>query len=181
MHRINKKYKEEVAPKLAKKFNIDNANAIPTLEKIVINVGLGKGLNEKDYADFIEGTLMKIAGQKPIRTKAKKSISNFKIRIGQVVGVKLTLRKEKMYDFFDKLVNITFPRVRDFRGINRKIVDKAGNATIGIKEHIYFPEIKLDELEKINGLEITIVTTAKNMAQGEALLEELGFPFIKNN
>lgn len=179
MHRINKKYKEEVAPKLAKEFNIDNVNAIPKLEKIVINVGLGKGLNEKDYADFVEGTLVKITGQKPVRTKAKKSISNFKIRIGQVVGIKLTLRKDKMYDFFDKLVNITFPRVRDFRGIDKRIIDKSGNATVGIKEHICFPEIKLDELEKIHGLEITIVTTAKNKAQGEELLKELGFPFIK--
>lgn len=179
MNRLEKKYKEEVLPKLKKDFNIGNDFAAPRIEKVIINVGLGKGLNDKEFIDAVENNIMRITGQKPIRTKARKSISNFKIRKGLVVGMKVTLRNKKMYDFLDKLINVTFPRVRDFRGISPKIADEQGNITVGIKEHVCFPEVKSDEVEKIHGLEATIVTTAKNNEQCVALLQKLGFPFKK--
>ncbi|OGF21250.1 50S ribosomal protein L5 [Candidatus Falkowbacteria bacterium RBG_13_39_14] len=178
-NRLYKKYKDEVLPKLKKDFNIENDFAAPRIEKVIINVGLGKGLNDKEFIDVVENNIMRITGQKPIKTKARKSISNFKIRKGLIVGMKVTLRQNRMYDFLDKLFNVTFPRVRDFRGISPKTADREGNITVGIKEHICFPEVKLDEVEKIHGLEATIVTTAKNNEQCVALLQGLGFPFKK--
>lgn len=177
MNNSYKKYKEEVVPKLKTKFNIKNDFAVPKFEKIIINVGLGKGLNDKEFIDGVENNLMRITGQKSIKTKAKKSISNFKIRKGMILGEKITLRGDRMYDFLNKLINITFPRIRDFRGIDKNILDGRGNATIGIKEYIYFPEIKLDEVEKVHGLEVTIVTTAKNNEECMELLKQMGFPF----
>lgn len=134
-------------------------------------------MNDKEFVDAVEDNLINITGQKPIKTKARKSISNFKIRKGLVVGMKVTLRKKRMYDFLDRLVNVTFPRVRDFRGISQTVVDGKGNATIGIKEQLCFPEVKLDEVEKTHGLEITIVTTTKNDERCRALLRGIGFPF----
>lgn len=179
MNRLYKKYKEEVMPKLKSDFKISNNFAVPKIEKVVINAGLSKGLNDKEFINVVESNLKRITGQKPIKTKARKSISNFKIRKGLIVGMKVTMRKQRMYDFLDKLINVAFPRIRDFRGIDLKVADKNGNITVGIKEHICFPEVKLDEVEKIHGLELTIVTTAKNSQQCVALLQGLGFPFKK--
>ncbi|MFH0854138.1 MAG: 50S ribosomal protein L5 [bacterium] len=179
MNRLYTKYKKEIMPTLKKEFDIKNDLATPKIKKIIINVGLSKGLNDKEFVDVVENNLLRITGQKPVKTKAKKSISNFKIRKGLIVGMKVTLRKTRMYDFLDKLINVTFPRIRDFRGISREVADGNGNITIGFKEHICFPEIKLDEVEKIHGLEITIVTTALNNEQSVALLREMGFPFKK--
>ncbi|MFH0856553.1 MAG: 50S ribosomal protein L5 [bacterium] len=181
MQRLYKQYKEEISKDLKTKFGITNDLAVPRLKKIVLNVGLGKILNDKEMMETVEKNLMLITGQKPIKTKAKKSISNFKIRKGLVIGIKVTLRGKRMYDFLDKLINITFPRVRDFRGIDTKAADGKGNITIGIKEHICFSEIKLDEVEKTHGLEITISTSARNNEQCVELLRAFGFPFIKNN
>jgi len=179
MQRLYEKYKKEAVPFLKKEFNIPNIFAVPKVEKIILNVGLGKAIKEKELFDVVENNLMRITGQKPVKTKAKKSISNFKIRKGMVLGMKVTLRKKRMYDFLDKLINVSFPRVRDFRGVSSKIVDGNGNITIGFKEHICFPEIRLDEVEKVHGLEATIVTSAKNNEQAIALLRKLGFPFKK--
>lgn len=179
MQRLFKQYKEKIAPKLKEDFKIKNDFAVPRLQKIVINVGLGKILNDKEMLETVEKNVTAITGQKPIKTKAKKSISNFKIRKGLVIGMKVTLRGQRMYDFLDKLVNITFPRIRDFRGIDPKAVDGKGNITIGIKEYIFFPEIKLEEVEKTHGLEITIATNSKNDKLCIALLKAFGFPFIK--
>lgn len=181
MQRLYQKYKEEVIPKLEKKFGIKNALAIPRIEKIVINVGVGKSSADKEFIETVEKNLMRITGQKPVRTKAKKSISNFKVKQGTIIGLKVTLRKHKMYDFLDKLISVTFPRVRDFRGIDSQAVDGSGNISIGIKEHICFPEIKLDEVEKVHGLEISIATSAKNNEQCVELLQEMGFPFKKKS
>jgi len=171
---IKEKYQKEV-------LNLKNVLQTPKLEKVTLNVGLGKSLSNKDYIKVVEDTLRRITGQHPILTKAKKSISSFKIREGMVVGAKVTLRGKRMYDFLDKLINITFPRVKDFRGIDvskGKHFDKHGNFSYGFKEHISFPEIKADEVENIHGLEVTISTTAKNPFECYLLLKYLGFPFV---
>ncbi len=170
-------YKKEVIPQLKKEFGYKNSFQVPSLEKVVLNVGLGKGLKDSGFIDNVESTLARISGQKPVRTKAKKSISNFKIREGMVIGMKVTLRDKRMFNFIEKLIRITLPRVRDFRGLSLSSVDKKGNLNIGIKEHISFPEIKADEIEKLHGLEIAIVTTAKTKEEGLALFKALGFPF----
>ncbi len=172
-------YKKEVIPQLKSEFGYTNNLAVPKLEKVVFNAGLGKGLKDSGFIENVENTLTRITGQKPVKTKAKKSISNFKIREGMVIGMKVTLRGEKMYDFVEKLIKITLPRVRDFRGLSLKSIDKEGNLNIGIKEHIAFPEIQADEIEKLHGLEMAIVSTAKNREEGEALFKALGFPFKK--
>jgi large subunit ribosomal protein L5 len=150
------------------------------VDKVILNAGLSKGLKDASFVDIIEDSLRRISGQKPVKTKAKKSISNFKIRQGMIIGMKVTLRGKRMYDFLDKLINITLPRIRDFRGLDDKAVDKTGNMTIGLKEHIAFPEIGSDEIEKIHGLEIVINTTAKNKEEGYELFKALGFPFKKS-
>ncbi|MBD3359712.1 MAG: 50S ribosomal protein L5 [Candidatus Buchananbacteria bacterium] len=172
-------YKKEVAPQLKESFGYTNNLAVPKLKKVVLNAGLGKGVKDSSFMETVENTLTRITGQKPVKTKAKKSISNFKIREGMVIGMKVTLRGETMYDFIEKLIKITLPRVRDFRGLSLKSIDKEGNLNIGIKEHIAFPEIQADEIEKLHGLEMAIVTTAKNREEGEALFKALGFPFKK--
>lgn len=176
---LKEKYKKEVIPAMMEKFGYKNPFAVPKLEKVVLNVGLSQGLKDKKYEDLVEQTLMRITGQKPIKTKAKKSVSSFKIREGMIVGTKVTLRKDKMYDFVTKFINITLARVRDFRGLSQKAVDKQGNLTIGFREHIVFPEIRPDEVEKIHGLEVTVATSAKNKEEGLELLTLLGFPFKK--
>ena len=181
MNRLKAKYEKEVMPKLLEQFGYKNKMAVPKLEKITINIGLGKSLQDAKFIDTAVDTLSRISGQKPVLTKAKKSISNFKIRQGMTVGAKVTLRNERMYDFLDRLINIALPRVRDFRGINRKTVDQQGNLNIGFTEHIVFPEIKSDEVEKIHGLEVSATTTAKNYEEGITLLEGLGIPFKKDN
>ncbi|MBU2542680.1 50S ribosomal protein L5 [Patescibacteria group bacterium] len=175
--RLQKQYKEQVLPILRKQFNYKNIMEVPKLEKVVINVGYGRNVKDAGFVDNIEKTLRNISGQNPIHNKAKKSISNFKIREGMKVGASVTLRGKKMYDFVDKLISVTLPRVRDFRGLNRKSFDKNGNYTLGLKEHVAFPEVRGDSTEKIHGLEIVICTTAHNKEEGEALLEKIGFPF----
>lgn len=172
-------YKKEITPKLKEKFGYANNMAVPKLMKVVVNVGVGKNTKDKAYIDNVVGSLGRITGQKPVLCKAKKSISAFKVREGNIVGVMVTLRGKMMYDFIDKLINITFPRVRDFRGIENKGMDKQGNFTIGFKEHLAFPEIKADEVEKTHGLEISVATTAKSREEGFELLKLMGFPFKK--
>lgn len=180
MNRFEELYKSEVLPKLKEQFGINNTLAAPRIEKVIINAGLGKSLMDASYADTAVEVLEKISGQKAVTTLARKSISNFKIREGMVVGAKVTLRGERMYAFLDKLVHVTLPRVRDFRGISRTAFDGQGNYSLGFKEHIVFPEISSDDVERLIGLEVNIVTTAQNNEQGVALLEGLGFPFEKN-
>lgn len=179
MNRLQEKYQKSIAPALKEKFGYSNSLAIPRIEKVVVNVGTGTGLKDPKYNEVVESTLERITGQKPVKTAAKKSISNFKIRAGLVVGIMVTLRGKRMYDFLDKFLNITLPRVRDFRGIDPKSVDPQGNLNIGFKEHIAFPEIKSDEVEKIHGLQVSIVTTAKTRDEGIELLRLLGVPFSK--
>ena len=177
MSRIKEKYNKVVLPVLKEKFGYKNNLAIPRIEKVVINVGTGHGLKDAKFNDVVEYTLQRITGQKPVKTTAKKSISNFKIREGLVVGMMVTLRGKRRDDFIDKLINITLPRVRDFRGLSPKSVDPQGNLNIGFSEHIAFPEIKSDEVEKIHGLQVSVVTTAKTKEEGLELLKLLGFPF----
>jgi len=179
MSRLNELYKKEIIQKMKEIFGYKNDLAVPKIEKVTINVGLGEALKKKDpkIVEAAKNTIIKITGQNPIETKAKKSISGFKIRKGQVVGLKVTLRKEKMYDFIDKLINITIPRTRDFRGIPLSSLDKKGNLSLGFKEQLIFPEISPQEVEKIHGLGIVITTTAKNKEEGLTLLKLFGFPF----
>ena len=177
---ITETYTKQAVPVLKEKFGYTNTMAIPKIEKVVLNVGLGKSLKDSAFLETAEKTLERITGQKPVPTKARKSISNFKIREGMVIGMKVTLRGKRMQDFLQKLVTITLPRVRDFRGLSRKSVDREGNLNIGIKEHIAFPEIKTDEIERLHGLEIAVVTTAHTKEEGLALFEALGFPLQKD-
>lgn len=178
--RLQELYKKEILPKLKEKFGYKNNLQAPRLIKVVINVGVGRNAKDKSYVENAEKSLTRITGQKPMLTKAKKAISAFKIRQGMVIGVAVTLRGKRMYDFIDKLVNISFPRVRDFRGINDTQVDRTGNLTIGFKEHLAFPEIKADEIESTHGLEICIATTAKTREEGLELFRLMGFPFKKD-
>ncbi len=176
---LQERYKKEIAPALQKELKIKNVNAIPKVKFVKVNVGLGPYIvGKKDYSEIIKNISL-ITGQKPVVTKARKSISNFKIREGMNVGVAVTLRDSKMYDFLNKLINITFPRIRDFRGIPKKNFDGHGNYSIGITENNVFPEINNESLEKIHGLQVTIVTTAKNDEEGYKLLSAMGFPFKK--
>ncbi|NQU83508.1 MAG: 50S ribosomal protein L5 [Parcubacteria group bacterium] len=174
---LYKKYKKEMVPALKEKFGYKNIMQVPKISKIVINVGIGRFIKEANYIETVEDTLRKITGQKPIRTKAKKSISNFKVREGMEIGVSVILRGARMYYFLEKLVNVTFPRMRDFRGISDKSFDRAGNYAIGFKENLAFPEIKADEVDKLHGLQVIVNTTAKKKEQGRELLSQMGFPF----
>jgi large subunit ribosomal protein L5 len=174
---LKEKYQKEIIPAMMKEFGYKNAMAVPKLEKVIINSGLSKALKDPKFFEVIENTLMRITGQRPVKTKAKKSISSFKVRQGMVVGMKVTLRGKRMYDFVDKLINVTLPRIRDFRGLSPKNVDGGGNLNIGFREHIAFPEIKPDEVEKIHGLEVGLVTTASSHEEGLKFLKFLGFPF----
>lgn len=176
---LYEKYKKEVVPALQKELGYKNVMQVPKVTKVVVNAGIGRFIKEANFIENVEKTLTKITGQKPIRTKAKKSISNFKIREGQEIGVMATLRGPRMYQFLEKLINVTFPRVRDFHGISDKGFDRQGNYTIGFKENVAFPEVKMEEIEKIHGLQLIINTTAKNKEAGKALLKQLGFPFTK--
>ena len=173
------RYKEEIVPALIKEFGYKNINEVPKLVKIVLNMGLGDVKdNSKSFNVAVE-ELSLIAGQKPVTTKAKKAISNFKVREGMKIGAKVTLRGKRMYEFFDRLVGIALPRVRDFRGINEKSFDGRGNYSMGIKEQLIFPEISYDKVEKIRGLDISFITTAKTDAEAKALLKALGLPFAR--
>lgn len=181
MNRLREKYFKKIVPHLQADLKLNNKLAVPRMEKIVINVGMGKIIQDPQIKDTVIKTLMRISGQKPVVTLAKKSISNFKIRQGMPIGAKVTIRGDRMYDFLDKLINVALPRVRDFRGISKKSIDPKGNLNIGFPEYIVFPEIGSDEVEKLHGLELAIVTTAGNKEKSTALLEKLGIPFKKGN
>ena len=173
-------YTNEVAPALLKKFNYKSTMQIPKLDKIVINIGLGEAKDNPKVIDAAMADLTAITGQKPIVTKAKKSIANFKLRQGMNIGVKVTLRGEKMYEFIDRLFNVALPRVRDFRGINPNAFDGRGNYSLGIKEQLIFPEIEYDKIDKIRGMDIIFVTTAKTDEEGRELLTLMGAPFTRS-
>jgi large subunit ribosomal protein L5 len=170
-------YRQEVIPAMMKAFSYKNTFQVPKVEKVVINMGVGEATNNADALEAAVKDLMKIAGQKPIVTKAKKSVSAFKVRAGMNVGCKVTLRGERMYDFLEKLFNVVLPRVRDFRGVNPDSFDGRGNYSMGLREQLIFPEIEYDEVSKIRGMDITISTTAKTDEEGRYLLEALGMPF----
>lgn len=178
---LREKYNKELRAQIKEQLGLANIMAVPKVQKVVLNIGLGKATQEKHWAEFGSSILQRISGQKPVLTKAKKSISNFKVREGNIVGAKVTLRGERMYDFLYKLVNSTIPRLRDFYGLEiKKGFDGNGNYTMGFKEHIVFPEIGMEDVDKTHGLEVAIATSAKNDAQAMALLTALGFPFKKN-
>lgn len=179
MNRLEEKYKNEVVPSLMEKHNYKTIMLVPKIEKIVVNMGVGDAVANSKYLEAAVSDLEKITGLKPIETKAKKSIASFKVREGHKIGCKVTLRGERMYDFLDKLISICLPRVRDFRGVSSKSFDGRGNYTLGIKEQIIFPEINFDEVEKVRGMDIVIVTTAKSNEEAFDLLRELGVPFRK--
>ena len=181
MARLREKYKKEIAPAVAKEFDIKNPMAIPRLEKIVVNMGIGEAIGNSKALDMAVEELTVITGQKPVVTKAKKSIAAFKLREGMRIGTMVTLRGERMYEFLDRLISVALPRVRDFRGISAKAFDGRGNYTLGIKEQLIFSEIDFNKIDKTRGLNISIVTTAKNDEQGRSLLKLLGMPFRKSN
>lgn len=174
-----KKYEEEIKPSLMKEFNLSNKMAVPRLEKIVVNVGLGEALENKNAIEAVSKQIAVITGQKPQATVAKRSISTFKLRAGSPIGVKVTLRGKRMYDFFLKLTSIVLPRVRDFRGVSVKSFDRMGNYSLGFSEQTMFPEISFDQIDKVRGLEITIVTSTRDIKKAHKLLELLGMPFSK--
>lgn len=174
---LKEKYKKEIVPKMTDKFGYKNLLAVPKLTKVVINAGVGKNAKDKNFIDSVAGSLERISGQKPVLTKAKQSISAFKTRKGMIIGVAVTLRGKRMFDLVEKLVNITFPRIRDFRGVSVKQVDDHGNLAVGFKEHIAFPEIKAEEVDNIHGLQICLSTTAKTYEEGLELFKLMGFPF----
>ena len=179
MARLKEYYVDTVAPALMKKFNYKSVMEIPKLDKVVINVGAGEAISNSKVIDAIMNDLMQITGQKPIICRAKKSVANFKLREGMPNGVKVTLRRENMYEFVDKLFNVAFPRVRDFRGINPNSFDGKGNYSTGIKEQLIFPEIEYDKIDKVRGMDINFITTAKTDEEAKELLEMLGAPFAK--
>lgn len=180
VYRLKTLYTEKVVPALMAKFNYTNINEVPKLEKIVLNMGLGDDKdNSKSFQLAVE-ELKLISGQKPVVTKAKKSVANFKVREGQNIGAKVTLRSGKMYDFLDKLMNIVLPRVRDFKGVSTKSFDGRGNYAMGLKEQLIFPEISYEQVEKTRGLDICVVTTAKTDEEAKELLALLGMPFARN-
>ncbi|RJP60344.1 MAG: 50S ribosomal protein L5 [Deltaproteobacteria bacterium] len=177
MARLKDLYMKEIMPALIKEFNYRNPMEVPKLEKIVINMGLGEAIQNIKLLDSATSDLSLIIGQKPIITRAKKSIASFKLREGVPIGCMVTLRKERMYEFFDRLVNIALPRVRDFKGVSGKSFDGRGNYALGIKEHIIFPEIDYDKIDKVKGMNVVIVTTAKTDEEAKSLLTLLGVPF----
>jgi len=179
MNVLKEKYKKEVIPALMKEFSLSNVMQAPKLEKIVLNIGLGEALDNPKALDAAAGDIMAITGQKPVIIKAKKSIANFKLREGRLIGAKVTLRGEKMWAFIDRLINIALPRLRDFRGVSRDSFDGRGNYTLGLQEQLIFPEIEYDKIDKVRGMEITVVTTAPNDEQSMAMLSMLGMPFRK--
>ncbi|EZH64471.1 50S ribosomal protein L5 [Bacillaceae bacterium JMAK1] len=179
MNALKNRYKQEIVPRLHEQFNYSSVMAVPKIEKIVINMGVGEAVNNPKSLDSAVEELSQIAGQKPVVTKAKKSIAGFKLREGNPIGTKVTLRGERMYDFLEKLVHVSLPRVRDFRGVSNKAFDGRGNYTLGVKEQLIFPEIEYDKVDKVRGMDIVIVTTAKTDEESHALLKEVGMPFQK--
>ena len=179
MNRLQEKYNNSVKAELVNKFNYSSTMQIPRLEKIVVNMGVGDAVSNSKVLDDAVNELQAITGQKPVITKAKKSIASFKLREGMPIGCKVTLRGERMYEFLDKLVSISLPRVRDFHGVSDNAFDGRGNYTLGVKEQLIFPEINFDNIQKIRGMDIVIVTTANTDEEGRALLSLLGMPFYK--
>ena len=177
MARLKDKYKNEISPALAKEFDIKNPMAIPRIEKVVVNMGLGEASSNAKILDVAAEELKAITGQKPVITKAKKSIAAFKLRQGMNIGTMVTLRGDRMYEFLDRLISVALPRVRDFRGISGKAFDGRGNYTLGIREQLIFPEIDFNKVDKTRGMNISIITTAKTDEQARSLLKSMGMPF----
>jgi len=175
--RLKVKYQKEVIPALMKEFGYKNPMQVPRIDKVVVNMGLGEAIANNKILDGAVDQLSQITGQKPVVTRARKSIANFKLREGQAIGAMVTLRSDRMFEFLDRLMNIALPRVRDFKGVPSKSFDGAGNYTLGVREQIIFPEINFDQVDKIKGMNITVVTTANTDAEGRALLKYLGMPF----
>lgn len=175
--RLKEKYQNEVVPALMQEFKYSSIMQVPRLQKVVLNIGLGEAIQNAKALDAAVGDLAQITGQKPVITRAKKSIANFKLRQGMAIGAMVTLRGEQMYEFTDRLVSLALPRIRDFRGVSRRSFDGRGNYTLGLREQIIFPEIDYDKVDKIRGLEVAIVTSAPDDAQGYSLLKRLGMPF----
>lgn len=179
MNRLQDKYQNEVIPAMMKEFNYKSVMEVPTIEKVVVNIGVGDAIQNSKLLDEAVEELAAITGQHPVITKAKKSIANFKLREGMPIGCKVTLRRQKMYEFLDKLFNISLPRVRDFRGVSDTSFDGRGNYTLGIKEQIIFPEIDFDKVNRSRGMDVVIVTSAKTNEEAKALLTKMGMPFKK--
>ncbi len=180
MNKLQTQY-QELVPTLQKNLNLDNVMQVPRIQKVVVNIGMGEAMDNPKAMDAAVGDITLITGQKPVVTKARKSIANFKLREGRTIGVKVTLRGEKMWAFLDRVLNIVLPRVRDFRGVSADAFDGRGNYTLGLREQLIFPEIEYDKIDKIRGMEITIVTTAQNDDQARTLLAMLGMPFKKGS
>ena len=177
MSRLQEKYQKELMGELQQKLGLKNPMEVPRITKITLNMGVGGAIADKKVLESARADMEKIAGQRPVTCKARKSVAAFKIRDGMPIGCKVTLRRERMYEFLDRLVNIAIPRIRDFRGLNPKGFDKQGNYSMGVQEQIIFPEINYDEVDAIRGMDITITTTARNAVEGKALLESFNFPF----
>jgi len=179
MARFQEKYREELCGQIQEKLGLKNTMQVPRITKITLNMGVGEAVADKKVLEHAVGDMQKIAGQKPIKTLARKSVAGFKIRDGYPIGCKVTLRRERMYEFLDRLVSIAIPRIRDFRGLNAKSFDRQGNYSLGVSEQIIFPEINYDQIDAIRGMDITISTTARNADEGRALLDAFNFPFKK--
>ena len=179
MARLQEEYRTKLAGELQAKLGLSNPMEVPRITKITLNMGVGEAVADKKVLEHARADLEKIVGQRPVTTLARKSVAGFKIRDGMPIGCKVTLRRERMYEFLDRLVNIAIPRIRDFRGLNARSFDKQGNYSLGVAEQIIFPEINYDEVDQLRGLDITITTTARNAEEGRALLEAFNFPFKK--
>lgn len=179
MNRLQEKYQKEIVPAMMEKFNYKSVMEVPSVEKVVINMGVGEAVQNAKVLDNAVEELNALAGQKPVITKAKKSIAGFKLREGMPIGAKVTLRKTRMYEFLDKLVSVSLPRVRDFRGVSSKAFDGRGNYTLGVREQLIFPEVNYDKVDKVRGMDIVVVTTAKTDEEARELLTLLGMPFRK--
>ncbi len=179
MNIMHERYQKEVAPALFKQFSFKNVMQVPRIEKIVVNIGVGEALDNAKALEAAVGDLTTVTGQRPVTTKARRSIANFKLREGRLIGAKVTLRGERMWAFLDRLLNIALPRVRDFRGVSANAFDGRGNYTLGLRDQLVFPEIEYDKIDKLRGMEVTIVTSARTDEQARALLQMLGMPFSK--
>lgn len=179
MNRMQERYQQEISPALMNAFGFKNEMQIPRVAKVILNIGVGEALDNPKALEAASGDLATITGQKPVQTKARKSIANFKLREGRIIGTKVTLRGERMWAFLDRLVNVALPRVRDFRGVSPNAFDGRGNYTLGVRDQLVFPEIEYDKIDKLRGMEVTIVTSAPNDEQARILLQMLGMPFRK--
>jgi len=179
MNRMQEKYNNEVVPALRKAFDLKNVMQVPRIQKVVVNIGMGEAMDNPKAMEAAVSDLTTITGQKPVQTKARKSIANFKLREGRLIGTKVTLRGDRMWAFLDRLMNTALPRVRDFRGVSGNAFDGRGNYTLGLRDQLIFPEIEYDKIDKLRGMEVTIVTTAKDDDQARTMLQLLGMPFSK--